>query len=200
MSLPRGKSHRQPRDHGKQKKGRSPPHLLQRRFEVAPLFNLKILISRNRRTRPISLSKTNLLLLLLLSYHLNPTIPLMPSSRTSEKSKRASRKLKAALTRPLERSILLLQRSSNLKKQSRQPLILTKKTNCSTKKTNFSTKKTNFSTKKTNFSTKRIYYSAKRSNSARRKTNCSIALLKRKNKLRLHRCTIYRLPNRSLNP
>src|SRR3989338_7821469 len=99
MSLPRGKSQRQPRDHGKQKKGRSPPHLLQRRFEVAPLFNLKILISRNRRTRPISLSKTNLLLLL--SYHLNPTIPLMPSSRTSEESKRASRKLKAALTRPL---------------------------------------------------------------------------------------------------
>src|SRR3989338_3885336 len=103
MSLPRGKSQRQPRDHGKQKKGRSPPHLLQRRFEGAPLFNLKILISRNRRTRPISLSKTNLLLLLLLllSYHLNPTIPLMPSSRTSEESKRASRKLKAALTRPL---------------------------------------------------------------------------------------------------
>src|SRR3989338_9186772 len=174
MSLPRGKSQRQPRDHGKQKKGRSPPHLIQRRFEVAPLFNLKILISRNRRTRPISLSKTNLLLLLLLlSYHLNPTIPLMPSSRTSEESKRASRKLKASLTRPLERSKQLLQRSSNLKKKSRQPLILTKRTDSATKRSSFAKTRSNCATK--------------RSNSARRKSNYAIALLKRKNKLRLHR-------------
>src|SRR3989338_7141998 len=189
MSLPRGKSQRQPRDHGKQKKGRSPPHLLQRRFEVAPLFNLKILISRNRRTRPISLSKTNLLLLLLLlSYHLNPTIPLMPSSRTSEESKRASRKLKASLTRPLERSKQLLQRSSNLKKKSRQPLILTKRTDSATKRSSFATKRIYCSlawlTKRSNSATKRSNCATKRSNSARRKSNYAIALLKRKNKLR----------------